>query len=362
MIHAGPPSTASVYKITDFGLAKNLDHGASLTNTGAIMGTPSYMAPEQAAGKTKEVGAAADIYALGAILYECLTGRPPFRAATDLDTVLQVIEREPVPPSLLNPTVARDLETVCLKCLQKDPTRRYPTADALADDLRSWANGDGISARSYNLFEWMSSTLKRSQYDVQFAAWGSMLLWFAVFVFAGMMATAIVISTNAPGTVAWITAIHAVMFAAMGGLFWRRRTHGWLPSSTAERQLWMLLGGFVLTCSLLGVSDRLMATPEHPHDPLDLYPRFAIVSGLTFFVLGSSYWGSCYLFGAGFWVLALAITLMPQWGPAGFGLMWCVALVCIGRHLRRLGAAAAPLSPLSPLSPLLPPSPTPSPD
>src|SRR6202023_2160768 len=107
-------------KVTDFGLAKKLDD-VGQTQSGAIMGTPSYMAPEQASGKTKELGPACDVYALGAILYECLTGRPPFKAAVPLETVLQVITQEPVAPRQLNAGVPKDLETVCLKCLQKEP-------------------------------------------------------------------------------------------------------------------------------------------------------------------------------------------------------------------------------------------------
>jgi hypothetical protein len=132
-------------KITDFGLAKRLDT-AGQTATGVAMGTPSYMAPEQAEGK-KTVGPAADVYALGAMLYEFLTGRPPFRAATNFDTLLQVVGEEPVPVRQLQPKVPKDLETICQKCLQKEPARRYARAAALAEDLRRFRAGEPIAAR-----------------------------------------------------------------------------------------------------------------------------------------------------------------------------------------------------------------------
>jgi hypothetical protein len=144
---AKPQAAKVVPKITDFGLAKRLDDASGLTRLGAIVGTPSYMAPEQAGGKTKEIGPAADVYALGAILYECLTGRPPFRAGTALDTVLQVLSDDPVPPGRLIPKLPRDLETICLKCLQKEPAKRYTSAAALADDLGAYLDGRMIAAR-----------------------------------------------------------------------------------------------------------------------------------------------------------------------------------------------------------------------
>src|SRR5579883_1713178 len=137
-----------VPKVTDFGLAKSAASGRDgLTRTGAVMGTPSYMAPEQAGGHTRDVGPAADTYALGAILYECLTGRPPFQAATPVDTVLQVVREDPVPPRRLHSKVPKDLETVCLKCLHKDPAKRYSTCQALAEDLARHLNGEPVRAR-----------------------------------------------------------------------------------------------------------------------------------------------------------------------------------------------------------------------
>jgi tRNA A-37 threonylcarbamoyl transferase component Bud32 len=147
-------------KVTDFGLARRVEGDSGLTRTGAIMGTPSYMAPEQAAGK-KEIGPAADVWALGAILYECLTGRPPFRAATALDTVVQVVSDEPVPPRKLVPGLPRDVETVCLKCLQKEPGKRYGSAVALANDLNQFLDGKPITARPVPAWERAWKAAKR---------------------------------------------------------------------------------------------------------------------------------------------------------------------------------------------------------
>jgi eukaryotic-like serine/threonine-protein kinase len=148
-------------KISDFGLAKRLDSEAAQTQSGAVLGTPSYMAPEQAAGRSHDVGPATDVYALGAILYELLTGRPPFKAATGVETMRQVLSDDPVPPSRLQPKVGRDLETICLKCLEKEPARRYASAEALADDLRRAQANEPITARPASAWERGRKWVKR---------------------------------------------------------------------------------------------------------------------------------------------------------------------------------------------------------
>ena len=134
-------------RITDFGLAKRITEDSGLTASGAVMGTPSYMPPEQAAGQKAKLSPASDVYALGAILYDLLTGRPPFQAETSLDTLLLVLNANPVSPRLLNPKLPRDLETICLKCLEKEPRKRYSTAQELADDLDRFLKREPIRAR-----------------------------------------------------------------------------------------------------------------------------------------------------------------------------------------------------------------------
>ncbi len=154
-------TTAGTPKIGDFGLARRLNGGPSVTRTGTALGTPSYMAPEQARGDRGAAEPPTDTYALGAILYELLTGRPPFRAETAEETLRQVLSEDPVPPSRLNGMVPRDLETVCLKCLQKEPRFRYQSAGALARDLHRFLNGEAVAARPVGIFYRLSRRIRR---------------------------------------------------------------------------------------------------------------------------------------------------------------------------------------------------------
>jgi predicted Ser/Thr protein kinase len=171
--------------VTDFGLAKKIEGGAGPTAPGQILGTPSFMPPEQAAGRP--LGPAADVYSLGALLYALVTGRPPFQSDNTLDTLLQVLHNEPVPPRLLNPKIPADLETVCLKCLEKEPARRYGSAQELADDLGRFLAGEPVRARPptlpFALRAWVRQNLRPTLWTVLvgFAAglisWAPLELW-----------------------------------------------------------------------------------------------------------------------------------------------------------------------------------------
>jgi WD40 repeat protein len=174
---------AGVAKITDFGLAKLLDVEQGHTLTGAVLGSPSYMAPEQAEGKGRAIGPATDVYSLGAILYELLTGRPPFKAESTMETLLQVKFTDPVSPAHLQPKLSRDLATICLKCLQKEPRQRYASALALAEDLRRFLEGQPIRARPVGV---LARALKWARRRPAVAALGAGICVILALGFAGV--------------------------------------------------------------------------------------------------------------------------------------------------------------------------------
>jgi hypothetical protein len=318
--------------ITDFGLAKRLNLDSGQTRTGAVLGTPSYMAPEQAAGHKRLTGAV-DVYGLGAILYELLTGRPPFRAETSLDTLHQVLECDPAPPRLLNPNVPRDLESICLKCLEKGPHRRYASAAELAADLDRFLAGEMIVARGANLVDRVKSALERSQYDIEFRAFGNLFLLFAVVLLAAEAGINLLVLTGQP--LALLGLAHAAELMLLAVLFWRSRVSSLKPTSTAERLMKAVWLGYVVTVLVIALHFRIVAgwTPEAD---LIMYPLITAVTGMPFFILGSCYWGSCYAFAAAFLGLSLLMPFDPRWAPIEFGLLWAVVLGIIGFRMRRL--------------------------
>lgn len=336
--------------VTDFGLAKRLGVDSGNTRSGAVMGTPSYMAPEQAKGRTREATPAADVYSLGAILYETLTGKPPFHADTPLDTVVQVLENEPVPPTLLNAKIDTDLETICLKCLHKDPLSRYASADELAADLGRYLEGETISARSFNVFDFLTRMLARSRHDYAFHSWSTMLFIMGAVIGVEHVIAFWMIKAGQPQ--AWIVAARLVQYILLAVLFlWNRGGKHLLPTTAAERELWTIWIGYFIANGVAIVATRLLVGRLDVLDPTANaptligetlpYPFISLTAGLAFFTMGSNYWGKCYAIGLAFFAAAFLMPFHLEWAPLEFGLLWWASLTALGLHLRRLARQAA---------------------
>jgi serine/threonine-protein kinase len=331
-------------KISDFGLAKVFGpqpgggpaHVSEHTRTGSVMGTPSYMAPEQADGRTRELGPSCDVYGIGAVLYELLTGRPPFKAESSLETILQVLHQDPVPPRLLNANVDADIEAICLKCLEKDPALRYTNAETVAEDLKRYMQGDPISAGSVNLLDRVSRTLASSQHDKEFRAWGYGLVLFAIIIFAAHAITTLMLEAGIDrGLSFWIPRV--AQFLMLGIVFWRFRPHTLLPTSSAERLLWAVWGGYLVAYVSMGLVLAMLG-----QDHLHSYGAMAVLTGLAFFVMGCHVWGWCYTIGLVFMVAGPLFVKLPNLNlaPLAFGSLWGLALLTVGFRYHRLGQQA----------------------
>jgi serine/threonine-protein kinase len=326
-------------KITDFGLAKRIDRDDGLTTTGNILGTPGYMAPEQAEGRLHDVGPLSDVYSLGAILYATLTARPPFHAASALETLQQVIEEPPPPPQVVNPSVPTDLQSICLQCLEKDSARRYPSADALAKDLSRWLDGESILATGYSWKAALIRTLQRSRDDVKLRSWGSMLLAFAPIVGLAEVGIYAHARGGPPYPYHLALIIRGVQFLAMMGVFvaFRRAWQG--TAAAAAEQMWSLWLAYLVGCNLIALSVfqlQPLIGPGQPVQVMAAYPYFAVLSGMLFIALGRGFWGFCYAFGLLFFALAILFPYCLLEAPLLFGGVWTLLLTLLGWRLRRL--------------------------
>lgn len=317
-------------RVMDFGLAKHVTGDSGLTATGQVLGTPSYMPPEQAAARSEQIGPRSDVYALGAILYETLTGRPPFKAATPVDTLLQVLDAEPVPPRLLNRSVPRELETITLKCLQKEPALRYATAQDLADDLRRFLAGDPICATNVNLLGRLTAALAQNRYEPRFQGWGLALILFGAVIFLAHLWMYLMLGAGrGPLWSYWLP--RGTMFIALVVLLWYFRPQSLLPTDAVERPVWATWIGYLIA---LGIVNLVLAISQRPF--LEVFPLAAALSGFGFFVMGSHVWGGCWLIGLGFMAAAPLLALGGQYAILGFGSLWFLALGAIGLRYRRL--------------------------
>jgi serine/threonine-protein kinase len=251
--------------VTDFGLAKVFASGSDMTTTGAVLGTPSYMSPEQAAGRPSQVGPASDIYSLGAVLYELLAGRPPFREENPVETLLQVLNGEPLLPRELNPLAPRPLERICLKCLARSSEDRYPSAQALADDLEHYLRGEPLDARAPGVVQRAWRWMRREP------ALASRLATLTVFLGVDVVNYSL---AGISGDFCLEMAALIVVWLSIAVVF--QQILKSRPGSIPARFVWGTLDSLLLLAALLFVADGAAS-------PLVIgYPLLIVASGLWF--------------------------------------------------------------------------------
>ncbi len=302
--------------VCDFGLAKNAATSAAgkthLTRTGAVIGTPSYMAPEQAAGARGQVGPVSDVYSLGAVLYHLLTGQPPFQGASPVDTVLMVLEQDPVLPRVLNRKVDRGLERITLRCLQKPQDLRYGSAAALRDDLDAWLENRPVAASFGQLGQFMAGLFRETHHAIVLENWGLLWIWHSLIVMVAAVVTNLMylrgVTSRPVYELLWGTG-----FFAWAVVFWSwRRRMG--PVTFVERQIAHVWAASLIAIALLFPFENFLGLPL-----MRLAPALSVVAAMTFLVKAGIFSGGFY-FQAGVLLLtAVVMAFVPDYALFLFG-------------------------------------------
>jgi len=333
------PPPATIPFVMDFGLAKRVQGGASLTATGAILGTPSYMPPEQASGGRGKIGPASDVYSLGAILYELLTGRPPFQAASSVDTLLLVLDQEPVEPRRLNPQVDKGLELICLKCLQKQPDLRYASAAVLADDLDKFLAGDRPSVWSGSFLDVVGNMFRDTHHAPVLENWGVLWMWHSLKILLLCGVTNLMLwqgfRSHLPYLLLW-----SIGLCAWGGIFWTLRRRGG-PVLFIERQIAHVWAAGVIASIGVFIVEWLLSPNI---EVLGLSPVLAIFAGMIFVVKAGMLSGEFYIAASALFLTAVPMALFPQFAPLIFGIVSgaCFFIPGLIYHRRRKRREAIP--------------------
>jgi serine/threonine-protein kinase len=319
--------------VSDFGLAKRIEADQDVTHTGAILGTPCYMSPEQAAGSRGDVGPTSDVWSLGAILYQTLTGRPPFQAANPMDTLLAVLESDPPVPRSLDPGVNRDLEMIALKSLQKPQELRYASAADLAADLRAFLAGEPVAARRGGLSDIVARLFRETHHATVLENWGLLWMWHSVVVLTLCVVTDVLawqgVMSRWPYVVLWGGGL-----AVWAPIFWALR-HRTGPVTAVERQIAHIWGGSVIASVMLFWVEALLALPA-----LTLSPVLALLAGLVFFAKAGILSGVFYIQAAVLFATALVMCLVPAWQHVIFGIVSGLCFFVPGlKYARQRGRA-----------------------
>lgn len=336
--------------VTDFGLSKRVHMSdgsgmsftggldqANLTQSGAILGTPAWMSPEQAAGQTESIGKATDIYSLGAVLFAMLTGRPPFQAASPLDTVMMVMEQDPPAIRVLNRAVDSDLEMVVLKCLQKPQDLRYESTAAMAADLRAWLVNEPVSARSSTIAQVMTRLFRESHHATILQNWGLLWMWHSLVLLVLCLTTNVFqysgILERWPYVTLWVVGL-----GLWASIFWNVR-HRAGPVTAIERQIAHVWAGSMIASSMLFAIESLMNRPV-----LEFSPVLGPIAGIVFLVKAGMLSGSFYLqaaalFATGLLMAAIQTSPLPNFSISLFGIVSALTFFIPGLKYYRLQRA-----------------------
>lgn len=321
-------------RITDFGLAKRLDHESDRTRTGTVKGTPNYMAPEQALGRVSEIGPATDVYSLGVILYEMLTGRVPFSGETILETLEQVRTFEPVPPRLLVPTVSRSLEIICLKCLAKEPARRYSSARALAEDLQAYLNGDSIKARPDSMAQQIARAISRLDPTFRhFGRWSQICFILAPLppVVQFLQVALLRHRADFPKLALLISLVTIFFVQTILDVAARRALE--LAPSSLRRRVRIILMSNVATSALIVFAVWWNCPGDRPEQLLLVIPLLTATVSATFFALAAEV-GFLFVTGIAALVVTVPMSLSLTWSPLGLGVLMMFNLAGMGLFTR----------------------------
>lgn len=300
--------------LTDFGLAKRITDPHSMTHSGAIVGTPAYMSPEQAAGNRGWVGPSSDVYSLGAILYHALTGVPPFQARTPVDTLMKVIEQDPVPPRQLNRQVDRDLELIAVRCLQKPTDLRYASAAALADDLEAYLNHQPISARSGRLTHVVSRLFRETHHATVLENWGVLWMWHSLALLVACLLTNVLFWKQIDNRWAYFY-LWSAGFGTWAAVFWFLR-HRQGPVTFVERQIAHIWAAALLCIIALFPLEAYLGLA-----PLKLSPVLGLIAGMVFLVKAGILSGVFYIQAAALFVTAGLMAVFTSYEHLIFGVV-----------------------------------------